>query len=100
MGDPHESTEWHPFHIHVNDYQVMAINDESVAVPTHEDTTPLPPHGSITIRTPFKDLTGRFPYHCHILGHDDAGMMALVEVTDGGTAPTPTPEQVPDHQHP
>jgi FtsP/CotA-like multicopper oxidase with cupredoxin domain len=100
VGDPHESTEWHPFHIHVNDYQVMAINDESVAVPTHEDTTPLPPHGSITIRTRSRDFTGSFPYHCHILGHDDAGMMALVEVTDGGTAPTPTPEQVPDHQHP
>ena len=95
-----DSNEWHPFHIHVNDYQVMAINNEPVAVPTHEDTTPLPPHGSITIRTRFRDFTGKFPYHCHILGHEDAGMMALVEVTDGDTAPATDPMQAPDHQHP
>jgi FtsP/CotA-like multicopper oxidase with cupredoxin domain len=28
----------------------------------------------------FLDFSGKFAYHCHILGHEDLGMMASVEV--------------------
>lgn len=90
------SAEWHPFHIHVNDFQVMAINGEPQA-PHYEDTTPVPPNGEIVVRTRFLDFPGKFVYHCHILGHEDAGMMGVVEVVDGGAGGTPvaTPAGTP-----
>jgi FtsP/CotA-like multicopper oxidase with cupredoxin domain len=76
-----ESPEWHPFHIHVNDFQVMSVNGRPV-MPHYEDTTLLPPNGEFVMRTHFKDFTGRFVFHCHILSHEDAGMMATVEVVE------------------
>jgi FtsP/CotA-like multicopper oxidase with cupredoxin domain len=75
------SPEWHPFHIHVNDFQVMSRN--GVPETAHyEDTTLLPPNGEIVIRQRYTDFTGKFVYHCHILVHEDAGMMAVVEVVE------------------
>ena len=76
-----ESGQWHPFHIHVNDFQVMSINGDPQPVNRH-DTTPLPPRGEIVIRHRFLDFTGRFVYHCHILVHEDNGMMAVIEVVE------------------
>jgi len=73
------STQWHPFHIHINDYQVVAINGQPVPVRYSEDTTPVPPFGEITIRTRFRDFPGRWVYHCHILLHEDHGMMGTVK---------------------
>ncbi len=74
------STQWHPFHIHINDYQVVAVNGQPVPVRYHEDTTPVPPFGEITIRTRFRDFPGRWVYHCHILLHEDHGMMGTIKV--------------------
>jgi hypothetical protein len=78
----------HPFHIHVNDFQVVSINGESVAADTWEDTTPIPVFGEIVIRTRFLDFTGKYVYHGHILDHEDRSVMGIVEVVDDG-APTP-----------
>jgi suppressor of ftsI len=74
------SRDWHPFHIHVNDYQVVEINGEPVDAYSWEDTTPIPAFGEIVIRTRFLDFPGKFVYHCHLLDHEDAGMMGVVEV--------------------
>ena len=68
----------HPFHIHVNEYQVVAVNGKPVPVRHYEDTTPVPAFGEITIRTRFLDFPGRWVYHCHILLHEDKGMMGTV----------------------
>jgi suppressor of ftsI len=43
---------------------------------------PLLPDDDVVIRMRFADFTGRFVFHCHILNHEDAGMMAVVEVVD------------------
>ena len=72
------SMSWHPFHIHINDYQVVAVNGRRVPVRYNEDTTGVPPFGEITIRTRFLDFPGRWVYHCHILLHEDKGMMGTV----------------------
>jgi FtsP/CotA-like multicopper oxidase with cupredoxin domain len=79
------SNDWHPFHIHVNDFQVMSINDEAQS-PHYKDTIPVPPQGQVTLRMRFLDFPGKFVYHCHILAHEDAGMMGVVEVVDPGAA--------------
>jgi len=34
----------------------------------------------VTIRSRFEDFTGRFVLHCHILNHEDIGMMQQIEV--------------------
>jgi suppressor of ftsI len=75
------SNDWHPFHIHVNDFQVMSINGQPQA-PHYKDTIPVPPQGEMVMRTRFLDFTGKYVYHCHILAHEDAGMMGVVEVVD------------------
>lgn len=76
----------HPFHIHINPFQVVKINGKPVE-PYWADTVGLPKGGtpeaptSVTFRTRFTDFTGVFVMHCHILAHEDMGMMQLVEVT-------------------
>ena len=73
------SGEQHPFHIHQGDFQVTKINGRPVSAHGLQDTVPLPQHGSVTMRMHFK-IAGTFVFHCHILAHEDAGMMAVVRV--------------------
>jgi len=76
-----DSVDWHPFHIHVNDFQVVAINGEPYVAHSLEDTYLVSPNGgSFTMRTRFLDFKGKFVYHCHILFHEDHAMMGVVEV--------------------
>ena len=42
----------------------------------------LPPRSSVVIRIPFLDFTGKFVYHCHILAHEDFGMISVIEVVE------------------
>jgi FtsP/CotA-like multicopper oxidase with cupredoxin domain len=72
----------HPFHIHTNAFQVTRINGQALAEPIWRDTVNVPRLGSVTLRTRFEDFTGRFVLHCHILNHEDLGMMQLIEVYD------------------
>jgi FtsP/CotA-like multicopper oxidase with cupredoxin domain len=113
---------WHPFHIHVNPFQIVEIFDPtgslsplfgvgktasfgdwskvkqnpngSFSLPTPWlwwDTFPLPlakdanTPGYIKMRTWFTDFAGKFVDHCHILAHEDRGMMQLIEVVDNKT---------------
>ena len=70
----------HPFHMHVNDMYVVKVNGQDLTQPYWADTLTIPPGGSITFRTRFKDYDGAFVWHCHILEHEDLGMMQLVTV--------------------
>jgi FtsP/CotA-like multicopper oxidase with cupredoxin domain len=75
------SDEQHPFHIHVNDFQVISVGGEPYDAHGLQDTVRLSPGDDVVIRTRFTDFTGKFVFHCHILNHEDLGMMAVVEVT-------------------
>ncbi|MEO1373344.1 MAG: multicopper oxidase domain-containing protein [Cyanobacteria bacterium J06635_10] len=50
----------------------------------YRDMINLPPHSQTTIRIPFLNpfITGVFVYHCHILAHEDRGMMQNLKVID------------------
>jgi suppressor of ftsI len=74
------SSHWHPFHIHVNDFQVIVYDGETIPFQGWQDTVLLPPNSETVIRMRFADFDGKFVYHCHILSHEDFGMMATVEV--------------------
>jgi FtsP/CotA-like multicopper oxidase with cupredoxin domain len=59
---------------------VISIDGEPVDAYSWEDTVPVPSNGEIVIRSRFLDFTGKTVYHCHILDHEDAGMMGVVEI--------------------
>lgn len=75
-----ETDEQHPFHIHQNDFWVIKENGKPHTPTGRQDTVIVPPRESVTVRIPFQDYTGAFVYHCHILAHEDGGMMAVVNV--------------------
>ena len=77
----------HTFHIHINDFQVMSVNAQPYEAHGLQDTVILPANGEVVVRIPFEDFVGRFVYHCHILPHEDTGMMGTVEVVDPFTPP-------------
>lgn len=90
-NDPHTniSSINHPFHIHVNWFQVMEIlhSDGSIENPNApfgrwQETIDIPFGGYVIIRHRFENFPGKFPFHCHVLEHEDTGMMSLVEVLD------------------
>jgi FtsP/CotA-like multicopper oxidase with cupredoxin domain len=67
--------EGHPLHIHVNAFQVTQIGDEIVDPPVYKDTVWVPKGKTVKILVPFERFTGKSVYHCHILIHEDTGMM-------------------------
>jgi FtsP/CotA-like multicopper oxidase with cupredoxin domain len=70
----------HVFHIHVNPFQVVNVNGKPVTDPMWLDTAILQRNGSFTFRTRFEDFTGRYVLHCHMMNHEEMGMMQVVEV--------------------
>lgn len=70
----------HIFHVHTNPFQMVAVNGEKLAVQDWRDTVVVPRGGSITLRSRFLDFTGRFVLHCHMMNHEELGMMQVVEV--------------------
>jgi suppressor of ftsI len=78
------SREEHPFHIHVNDFMVMSVNGKPVQSYGEQDTVPLPWHGEVRIRMHFNRFTGATVFHCHIVAHEDSGMMGIIDITKDG----------------
>lgn len=112
----------HPFHIHVNPFQVVSITDPAgndVSAPDAEDRSSgafdpqyrglkgvwkdtlwvknsgLP--YKVVVRTRYQRYIGDFVLHCHILDHEDQGMMQNVRISlpdhGGPTCPANTPGQ-------
>jgi FtsP/CotA-like multicopper oxidase with cupredoxin domain len=72
----------HSFHIHVNPFKVTAVNGVPLAQPQWWDTYLLPATRgeSFTFQSNFVDFAGKFVEHCHIVSHEDLGMMESIEV--------------------
>jgi FtsP/CotA-like multicopper oxidase with cupredoxin domain len=92
------ATEDHIFHIHQIHFQVLEINGQPVNDPAIRDTVDLPywdgtgPYPSVKVRMDFRDpnIIGTFVYHCHILQHEDTGMMGVIQVLPAGAGSTTT----------
>ncbi len=80
INDQPQDPEDHVFHIHVNDMLLTKVNGVPLAEPVWCDTAILPSNGSITFRSRFLDFTGKYMLHCHMMNHEDLGMMQVVEV--------------------
>jgi FtsP/CotA-like multicopper oxidase with cupredoxin domain len=80
--------ETHAFHIHQIHFKVIEIDGKSVGQPELLDTITIPywsgsgPYHSVKVRMDFRDPTiaGTFLFHCHILLHEDLGMMHKILV--------------------
>lgn len=93
----------HPFHLHQNDIAVMSINGSPVNATGQQpgpggpgggsspgtpalnyislrDTVNIPAGGVTVIRFRVTQLLGKYVFHCHILTHEDLGMMTSVLV--------------------
>jgi suppressor of ftsI len=67
----------HPFHINVNDFQVMSVNGKPYDAHGRQDTVVLPTEGEVVIRILFDDFVGKSVFHCHLLFHEDFGIMGI-----------------------
>ena len=97
----HQAEEWrlvsklvnHPFHIHVNPFEVQPDENNQLEHPVWKDTWLV--HGPVSgyatseqelydlvtrVRTRYRRYIGAYVLHCHILDHEDQGMMQEVEV--------------------
>lgn len=73
----------HPFHLHGYFFQVLSVNGKEPPYRSWEDTVDVPPLGRVRIAWKPEDRAGRWMYHCHILEHHAAGMMAHFETVEG-----------------
>lgn len=90
----------HPFHIHVNPFEIVSIVNNNnpgvdVSIPgsfdggdpqyvglkgVWKDTLWIKPNYTVTVRTRYERYIGEFVLHCHILDHEDQGMMQNVAI--------------------
>jgi FtsP/CotA-like multicopper oxidase with cupredoxin domain len=70
----------HPFHLHGFFFQVLQVNGAPPPFRSWEDTINVPAQGRVRIAWLPDDRPGSWMYHCHILEHHAAGMMAHFEV--------------------
>ncbi|TCD55265.1 multicopper oxidase family protein [Synechococcus sp. BS55D] len=68
----------HPFHLHVNPMQVVSRNDRPEAYRAWRDVVLVRPGETVRVRTRFSDFAGKSVYHCHILDHEELGMMGNI----------------------
>ncbi|HEU4514078.1 MAG TPA: multicopper oxidase domain-containing protein [Nocardioidaceae bacterium] len=71
----------HPFHLHVWPMQVLEENGRRHDRPVWQDVVNVPARGTVRVRIAFDRFDGRTVYHCHILDHEDRGMMGVVEAS-------------------
>jgi FtsP/CotA-like multicopper oxidase with cupredoxin domain len=86
----------HPFHLHGFFFQVIEVNGKAPEYMAWKDTVNLKPRSKIKIAWMPDNRPGTWMYHCHILEHHAAGMMATFDVIDSSK---PYDEMKSDHSH-
>ena len=74
------TNELHPFHIHQVHFLFYSQNGDRVSPPGWLDTVNVPVKGSVDLMMDFTDpiIRGESLFHCHLLSHEDKGMMAKI----------------------
>ena len=74
-------TSWpHPIHLHGHVFRVIAVNGAPARYREWRDTVLLQPRDKIDIAF-VADNPGDWMFHCHILDHQQGGMMAHIRVS-------------------
>jgi FtsP/CotA-like multicopper oxidase with cupredoxin domain len=99
------SMELHDFHIHQLHFQLLDWSGLPVNEPFLRDTINVPYYNgrmlqypSVRLRMDFRDpnLVGTFVYHCHVLEHEDGGMMGRIRVEPRQTTSSTTSSNQPN----
>ena len=69
----------HPFHLHGFHFQVLDRGGVPEPYRSWKDLVNVPKHSSVRIVVHFADFPGKWMYHCHILDHEDEGMMGILQ---------------------
>jgi FtsP/CotA-like multicopper oxidase with cupredoxin domain len=97
------TNEVHAFHIHQVHFRVLSVNGQPVEAPPLLDTATVPAAvgdtkgdvsesthvspGRVRIKLYFPEtLAGDIPFHCHLVDHEDNGMMGVVRVVGPASA--------------
>lgn len=109
----------HPYHIHVNPFQIVKVLDQTgkdvsdipLAVDPNPNLEDIQYRGlkgqfkdtifvkqgyQVIVRSHYKKFEGDFVQHCHILDHEDQGMMEYVRIC-GGKFPCDSPLPASHH---
>jgi FtsP/CotA-like multicopper oxidase with cupredoxin domain len=99
------SNELHNFHIHQLHFQLREWSGITVNEPFLRDIVNVPYYNgrmlaypSVRLRLDFRDpnIVGTFVYHCHVLEHEDNGMMGRIKVVPRSTVTSTTPTNQPN----
>lgn len=70
----------HPFHLHGFQFQVIDRNGVPEPFRSWKDVVNVPEHETVRFIVRYDDYPGKWMFHCHILDHEDHGMMGVLEV--------------------
>ena len=70
----------HPFHLHGFQFQVLDRDGKRESYVAWKDMLNIPKHTTARIIVRYDDYPGKWMFHCHILDHEDHGMMGVLEV--------------------
>jgi len=70
----------HPFHLHGFQFQVLDRNGVPEPYRSWKDVVNVPKHETVRFVVRFDDFAGKWMFHCHILNHEDNGMMGVLEL--------------------
>ena len=70
----------HPFHLHGFEFQVLDRDGVPEPYRSWKDVVNVPKHQTVRIIVHYADYPGKWMFHCHILDHEDHGMMGILEV--------------------
>jgi FtsP/CotA-like multicopper oxidase with cupredoxin domain len=70
----------HPFHLHGFQFQVLDRDGVPEPYVSWKDSVNVPKHGKVRFAVRYENFPGKWMFHCHILDHEDMGMMGILEV--------------------
>lgn len=70
----------HPFHMHGFQFQVLDRNGVPEKFASWKDMLNIPRHETARLIVRYENYKGKWMFHCHILNHEDHGMMGVLEV--------------------
>lgn len=90
IGGMMHHINYHPMHLHGGHFQVVSVNGQPPERETWKDTLEIPPGKYIDVAVQFY-YPGDWMLHCHIIDHEDGGMLTMVHVPD------PSGGELPEH---
>jgi suppressor of ftsI len=81
--------DFHKFHMHQLSFQLTEINGVVQPFTGDVENVRIPERGEVKLLIPFTDpnILGHIIFNCHVLNHEDRGMMTMLEVYRPGAVP-------------